>query len=510
MPIVPVDGIAYPTSEELLAQTLADMRFIASGLGRTIAVEEGSDNWIKAKAFCQRASIAIANGENARKALNPLSIDDFDDMVLYAAVYGVHPRPAAKASGEVIIKVTGGGSVIIPDLYEGQGPNGEIYQTNGIQTQSNGLNVNVIAKLAGSAGNLAAGAQGQWLLSTVGNLASSWVVAAGDIDGGTPDDDIETLRRRLIRRLAFPGVGGSWSQIVGWAEEASSAIQAAYVYSVRGPASYDVAIIGSTGDRALSTTVQDQAKNKILSNMPGNMDLNVTSVNPYLVDVIIDLELPLPVESGGAGGGWRDNIPWPSDAEAFPAKITNVAGAIITVNSTSADPPLAGNHFAVWDPATRSMKQFRISAVGGVSGAYTVTIDTINSDSHAFLAINMYVSAGAEAIVSYADLYANVLIYELGPGEKTNNVDILPYGRRLPGTESVDPASLSNVMLGKLVRGVVDDDDDDENPEITDYAYKARYIAGTTTPIVDTPIPTTTADPPRILNVQRLAFRRMS
>ena len=60
------------------------------------------------------------------------------------------------------------------------------------------------------------------------------------------------------------------------------------------------------------------------------------------------------MNAGGAGGGWRDAVPWPSSAETGVnvfAEVTSIANLTtlsqITVNSTAADPPKAGDRFRV-------------------------------------------------------------------------------------------------------------------------------------------------------------------
>jgi len=486
----------YPSPEEVLAQILNDLRFAYAQAGIVANVEEGSDHWIRAKAFAARVSIAIQNGRLALADVSPLTATD-DALVTLAGIYGVVKRPAAKAAGAVIIVCTG--SVTIPQGYLCTAPNGEKYETVSASTVSSGDPVDIIAVNAGESTNQDAGTILQWDSSAVGNLRATCTVDSGGIDGGEPEDDDERLRSRLILRLAFPGVGGNWSQIAQWAEESSASVEAAFVYpAVRGPASYDVAITKAGGDRQLSSTTTDLAQAYIEARMPGHADLNVTSVDPQEVDVIINMTLPLPAVAGGAGGGWRDASPWPSTADATLAKVTATGSGTITVNSTSSDPPVAGKRFGIWDPSTEEMSEFTVLSVSGSSGAYVVTIDPSSSDPMGFVVSGMYVSAGAVNLTDYGPEFL-AQMQSLGPGEKTTSAAILPRGRRMPGPDVSNPYLLSNVLLGRLSA---------QHDEIIDVAYAARYETGTTTTRTSPSIPTTTADPPRILVLKHLAFRR--
>jgi uncharacterized phage protein gp47/JayE len=518
--IAAVDSAAYPSPEEVRSQILTDIRYAYDAAGIPANVDEGSDHWIRATAYGARVSIAIHNGRLSQQAISPLSAEG-NDLIELAAVFGVYPRDASKASGFVIVGVNVVASVTIPEGHPVSAPNGERYTALALSPDvPNAGTVEIIAVNAGEAGNQPVGTTMRWELSSIGNLKTECTVDVGGIDGGEPADDTERLRTRLLRRLAFPGVGGSWSQIAQWAEESSAAIEAAFVYpSVRGPGSYDVALTKEGGDRTVPAATSTAAKGYIVARMPGHADLNVTTVNPAGIDVLINVKLPLPALAGGAGGGFRDSVPWPSTADAVLAKVAVVAsgGTVLTVDSTSADPPMAGQHFGIWNPAgldengeaNGAMAEFLISSVGGVSGAYVITINTPLSDSPSFVAINMYVSVGAINLKQYAAAFRDQMAL-LGPGEKTASPDILPRGRRQPGPEILWPSALTSVQLGRLTNVVKDSDGITVSgfPEMLDASYAARYAEGTTTPMTDAPVATTTADAPRILSLTRLAFRR--
>jgi hypothetical protein len=150
------------------------------------------------------------------------------------------------------------------------------------------------------------------------------------------------------------------------------------------------------------------------------------------------------------------------------------------------------------------MHEFTIQTVGGVSGAYVITIDA-SSDSVAFITTGMVCSAGAVNLKAYAEAFRDAM-RTLGPGEKTDDVDILPRAARTPGPDVEYPTDITRVLLGEM-RGGYD--------EIQEYDYAAAYDNGTGdagtglfTERFSPSVPATTADPPNLLTLANLSFRR--
>lgn len=496
MTLPAVDGVLYPTPQECLDQVLDDIRYAYEQRGLVANVDEGSDHWIRAKAYAARASISFQNNKLSLANLSPRTAtgDALEDI---CAVYGVSRRAASKASGFVEISSTG--SVTIPAEYALSAPNGERYQTITANTVDDGDLVEIIAIGTGEATNQDADTILQWESSAVGGLQPTATVDSGEIDGGEEEDDDETLRDRLIRRLSTPALGGTAAQVAQFAEDASAGVEQAFVYaSVRGPGSYDVAVTAAGGDRTLSPTTVGVVDDAVRAEFPGIVDLNTTSVSPQEVDVILNMTLPLPLTAGGSGGGWRDASPWPSTNDGTLAKVTNKSGTTVTVNSTSSDPPVAGKRFGIWDPVGGEMLEFTVQSVAGSTGAYVVTPDPAVSSPLTAVQIGAYVSAGALSLTEYATDFADQ-IATLGPGEKTDNANILPRGRRQPSPDTDKPAALTTLQIAGVTGA---------HAEILNLEYAARYATGTTTPLTSPSLPATTADPPRILVLKHLSFRR--
>jgi hypothetical protein len=379
-----------------------------------------------------------------------------------------------------------------------------VYETVAATTAAtDGLAVEFVAVTPGIDSDQAAGTVLTWDSASIAYLGKTVTVDSAGFDGGADEDGEEVLRQRLLRRLAFPQVGGNWSYVANLAEEASSGVAVAYVYpAMRGPSSYDVAIQGAADDAVLSVAVQDTVAAAILVDMPGSANLNVTTVTEEEIDVIIDLQLPLPASAGGTGGGWVDELPWPSDAEAggtWPSiSAINVDASTITVTSTSADPPVAGNRIAVWIPDDDEFTELTIASVAGSSGAYVLTVDSGDATKLGKLTTDMYVSAWAEHMDEYGSLFATACEL-LGAGEKTANVDILKFARRRPPPDIERPARLTARELYAITS---------VRAEVLDISFAARFETTTTTTRTEPSVPSITSIAPNKLKLAHLAFRR--
>ncbi len=510
MALPTVGNVSYPTPDEILNQLLSDIRYQYARIGVDVNVSRGSEIYIRSKALASRVSIAIANNQISLSKLSPLTSTG-DTLSELAGVYGISRRAATAAAGNVIVTVIGGGTVTIPAGFACTSPDGIQYQTSVSSTVLNGEAVAVAAVSFGKNTDQAALAVLTWDNASIGNLGQNCTVDSGGIDGGADEDDDDTLRARLVERLSYPAEGGNWAQVKQLAEKSSAAVQSAFIYTaVRGPGSYDVALSKVGTDRQLSLSNVNTVAAAILAEMPGSADLNCTSVAPEYVDAIIDARLPLPVNAGGVGDGWRDATPWPSISEApgVYAQVTSVANLLtvsqITVDSTSADPPKAGDRFGIWNPGGGAngdgeMAEFAILAVGGGSGAYVITIDTAQSDAINFITTGMYCSAGASSLKAYSAAFL-AAVQGLGPGEKTGNTDILPRGGRKPGPDISYPTTLSSLTLASVTNTY---------GEVMSLSFAARFATGTATPLSSPSLPSTTADPPNVLVLKNLSFRRL-
>ncbi len=507
--------LRYPTTDEIRSQVLNDLRYNLARVGVVANVTQDSELWHRANAFAKRVSLAIANGQIGLQSINPLRAQG-QYLLDLAALYGVFPRPAMGGSGFVLVKVLKPATTVhLTQNYPGSTAIGGVKFKVALDYPAiaNGAPAEVVAVDTGTRTNIAAGAIITWDSAALAFLDQKAIVAPGGIDGGQEEDDVETVRKRLLRKLGFPSVGGNWSQVAEWAAAASSAIRFVAVFpTMRGPCSYDVAIVGESKSPVLNSTVQNLAAQAILAEHPGHVSLNVTSIDLELLDVILNLGLPLPKIAGGAGGGYIDPTPWPSTAETtVKGKITGhnfaTLPGTITVNSTNLDPPLPNNRIAIWDYAALdadgnpapAFRFFTILSVGGASGAYVLTLDAAATSAVSFIEDGMYVSPASDRLQVYADAFIAAM-NELGPGDKTSDLDLLAYARRKPGPEIEAPYNLTSRQLDTI----------QDNGEVSDVSFAARYSTGTTNTKTTPSVPSVVSAAPKRLALKHLAFRRQT
>ena len=500
---VAVGDAAYPSPSECRDILLRTVRVAYARAGLVANVLPGSDLWYRTDANAKRVSIAITNGQLAQADMSPLTAQG-QGCITLAGVFGVIPRPAGGAAGQLIIRCTG--TVILPAGFQCTAPDGHKYQVVAVTTLTDGQAVDVIAVEGGASTDQGVGTKVTWDSAAIGALNPVATVATGGLTGGSDGDvttnadgslSVEPLRARLIRKLAFPPVGGNWSEVVEWAEGASSSVEAAFVYpAVQGPASYDLAITKKGGDRTLPNATVLLVAAAVNSKMPGQNALTATGVVAQAFDMTTVAALPLPQTAGGAGGGWRDATPWP----AADVKVTgyNANTNTMTVNGTVS--PAVGQQIGIWNPSAvddhgnpaPTMLEYVIATVGGVSGAWTFTVQ----GGFGSAIPTGYVSAGAVHLVEYgADLLAQV--EGLGPGEKSANQDVVPRGRREPTTDVEFPSALTSRLLSVVQNA---------HSEIADLTYSLRVAAGTLTPLTAPSLPLAVGDPPNILVLNTLAI----
>lgn len=492
---LPITGqINYPTQDEILATLLRAIKLGSAQRGlTTVNVLPDSDHYIRAKSYASRVAIAIENNRIARAEFNPLTATG-DNLIAIARVFGVSARAASRAAGYVTI--TGVGTITIPAGFQCTSPSGEKYQTTSAFTGTTGSPVQIQAVNGGTSTNLDAGAKVSWDLASIGNLNKIATVASGGVDGGFNADDDSRLRRRLLNKLAFPGVGGNVSQMQGWAEEASAAVEAAYVYAaVRGPGSYDIALTAEGGDRTLSAATTASVAAYVGGKMPGHADLNVTSVSGQEIDVVFAAVLALPASAGGSGGGWRNASPWPN-ATSGNVQITawDSGTGIATTDATVANGLAIGTAIGVWEPGDEgTMHEYVVDSVV-LAGTFDITVQ----GGFGFDPTGAYISTGAVNLASYGSTAA-AQIALLGPGEKTSSTDILPRGRRQPTAELGAETDLNSRVTTAIQT---------THTEIRSLEYAARYDTGTMVTRTAPSVPSTTADPPRILVLKHLCIRK--
>lgn len=514
----------YPTPEEVRAQLLSDLRYgYRERLGININVGPNTEPYIRATAVMNQLSLAIANNQLARDEINPFKLTGIEPgspLVVFCGIFGVTARGPVKSRGFLEVRTALLSTIFPPTFYDvsipkdfrATFPTGAQVDVLVGKTVNNLQPIEVQAVLAGSAGDIPAGTLGNWDEPTIPHLLATVAVTAGGIDGGKDGDNEEELRDRLFKRLGLPSVGGNRAHVADLAEKSSAGIANTFIHAaLHGPSSYDVVLVSDEADRKVPDFVVQGAASAILAELPGPMALEVSTVETEQLDIIIDVDAPLPQQAGGSGGGFLSSTPYPSGNETGVnvfAEITSIANLLtqsqVTVNSTSTDPPIVGNQIGIWNPLggdelDGEMNEFTIIQVTGSSGAYILKLDTTQGSALDFITTGMYLSVGMTNLKTYAD-QVKKLFRLLGSGEKTDNVDILLRGRRWPLPDFDAPYKVTHAITAQLMSSF--------KKEILDASFAGRFATGTKTTKTTPGIPLTTDDPPKILVMKHLSFRR--
>lgn len=497
---LPVQDAAYPTPSQVRDTLLSAIRFYYARIGVVRNVLPGSDDYERLGRLASRVSLAITNNQIAAQNSNPLKAVGVP-LTQLAAIFGVYPRPASGGAGSVLPSFQGA-NVTIPSSWTGTATNGKKYLATA-GTYATGVLIPVQAVSTGSDTNQVAGAVITWDSGAIFLLAPLATVATGGITGGVSADGDEELRSRLLERLASSAGGGNASFVVAAAENASASVEKAYNFSAaRGAGSWNVALTKKgPGNRVLDNSIVTSVQSTVLAAMPGQSSGLFTSVTPEYADIVMIIDLPLPELAGGAGGGFRDQTPWPNGA-GNNVKITAYSSGTATCNGSVAPQP--GNQIGIWDysyidPATGEivgqMIEYSIVNTGGSPGAFTFTVQ--NGFQVTGSLVGSYISTGATSLVQYANTYRDQ-VGTLGPGEITLLPELLPRASRQPPPDVVAPANITDRLKAAV---------EDAYSEILDLQYSLRVAAGTGTPLTSPSIPATTGDPPHVLVLKNLSFK---
>lgn len=504
-----------PTREQLVERAL---QYLQRGLVRRgvpvssarAATARGTDRWLTFQAFGQGLEVVLANNLTGEDACMPDTATG-EDLDRICAIYGVTRSPGAGAQGPVT--VTNAGSATYPlDAELVADTTKKRYRVVASVTVANGGSVDIEGIDRGEDTNLAAGAVLRWTNPPLGSAETVVVAAGGLVDGQPPDDD-ERLRGRLFRQLQAAQNGGSWAHFRQWAEEASAAVEAAWVYpAVQGPGTVHVAYsIRGTADNRYSrigskalTTIVARA---IVAQCPEFGDVLVTPVGHQTLDLALRVRLPEPQLGGGPGGGWVDPpaTRWPTlkiglgNLDGVPT-VSSCTTTQITCTATVA--PTVGASIFVASATDRRPYLARIAAIdpSSTAGAWVLTLDRAIPT----MAPGDSVSPASEHGVEYCETFL-AQVARLAPGEKTAEVSVLPRGYRHPAADVVHevgegPTNRSGLTTLELAALQL------AHPEITNAAYYASGgVVGVTLPLLPS-LPFTVTNPPLVLRVRRLAF----
>lgn len=465
-------------------------------------VSEDSDYWVQAVALADQITTLFNNIEVAADELMPDTATGTDlDRLL--AMFGLTRRVAGGGTGQCAIVCSAATFVVTgAELINSVG---SIYQVRTGGTFVDGDLIDLISKDVGAKVNLAAGAILTWVSPPFATQSTATVTRA--VTGGVDAEDDETARARLLSRLAHPPGSGNWQQVAELAESTDPVVQKAFVYpAANGPSTLHVAVAGYPSTVSKSRAIDSLKLNaiiipSIIGMLPEYVETVITTVVDVPIDVSVNITLPLATgaaASGPQGGGWLDATPFPQlSPDYYFVSVTSVTDAThFTIDSPPGVAPTSGVSRINWIDTTEwTIKQATVTSYTG-TGPYALTIDT------PFVGISQYDWVFPASV--NAQVYLDALLdgfKQMGPGDKTSQIGLLPRATRKPRPSSGYAMSVDSQLLKTVINS-------SDEVETASFYYRATTTPATqvVTGIVTPAVCTLVTDAPNILIPRNVGF----
>ena len=148
-----------------------------------------------------------------------------ENLVRWANAWGMEAKGAAYASGKVIFQGAAGAILPAGRLLQPKASTVQYVVLEDAVIVDGSASASVRAMTPGIAGNLPAGTAVSLVAPVVG-LQSAGEVDGDGLSGGTEEEDMESLRARLLARLRMPPRGGAKHDYEAWALEVSGVTRA--------------------------------------------------------------------------------------------------------------------------------------------------------------------------------------------------------------------------------------------------------------------------------------------
>ena len=102
-----ISGLNYPTEEDVLAAMLNSVRHGYSTIGINLNVQPGTEIFYRCRAVASRVALLVQNNRISLSGISPLTAEE-DELIELASVFGVFPRPASSAAGNVVVSFAAG------------------------------------------------------------------------------------------------------------------------------------------------------------------------------------------------------------------------------------------------------------------------------------------------------------------------------------------------------------------------------------------------------------------
>lgn len=480
-------------------------------------VQRGSDAWIRWEALSQQLAVVTSNTQLSAEATMPDTAVD-DDLVRILSTYGILPLDAQPSAGPVVLNSSASTFIVTGALLFDSA--GQFWRVDVGGTYAPGANVPLVGVSTGASTNVPQGTVLQWYGSPPAFSDPKALVGVGGLIGGLDTDTNESARNRLFNFFRNPPKAGNWTQVAGFCTGASPSAQAAYVYpAINGPATLGVCVVGAlTFDvtngwsRGVSDAVLALVQASLTALLPEGVGVpgsglvvktakDTGGAAPNVdADVAIGLAIPLAASAGGAGGGWRNAVPWPdllgAATHAYVSLVTSSTQFTITSDDAAFCPSsvnlVVGQTEVAWFSAVNfaagldPIVTATVTSVSGVVGAIVITVSVPFTE----VAVGDFIFPNAENVQAYARGFLNA-IGAMGPGQWTTHPQVLVHGARRPLVTASNPSDLTGTQLRAVT---------DAGSEVADVAYLYRNVSSPGTP------PTTTADSPYVIVPRRFGF----
>jgi uncharacterized phage protein gp47/JayE len=209
-------------------------------------------------------------------------------LVLRCAAFGITPKPAIKATGQVTFTGTDGTVIPVGTRVSTDDAEPIYFVTTEEGTITGGtVTVDAEAETAGASGNVAAGK----ITLVVGDLSGVTLVTNNTpFDGGVDEESDEALLQRYLDRVRRPATSGNANHYRQWALEVAG-VGDAKVYPVaNGPKTVKVVLL-DTEKTAPSQSIIDAVAEYIESVRPINADVEVVGATEVPINVSATLTL---------------------------------------------------------------------------------------------------------------------------------------------------------------------------------------------------------------------------
>lgn len=301
----------------------------------------------------QQRALGFVSQIDPRKA-NTQFLNDFHGRIWL----GPDSRlPAVGASGPVL--ATGTGGTIIPGSATLGDPAAAVAtDPNGLRYQN--LSTETIDLVTGQVQLTLRGIDTGFVTRLPANTVLTWsanvnpgtdptATVLSPFDGGFDEETDEEYAARIEERIRNRPASGNAAHFQAWSQEATTAVEQAFVYPVAlNAGSVVVAVTEKRAPILQASQVPEGPNARVPSGATlitvGNYLIAPASpVVPQRVYVIVTGVVPQPSDTvvritmaEGRAGGWSDVVPWPSYSQAFPeTQIKTVSGDGLTLTVES-------------------------------------------------------------------------------------------------------------------------------------------------------------------------------